>query len=160
MHCSGGHACFDKYDYQGYGDCASCELIAGGVKACPVGCIGKKTCVNICPYGAISVGDEGYSVVDKEKCVSCGACIKECPKGIISRIPKSAKVFIGCSNHGKGKDVAELCKRGCIGCGICAKNCPEGAISMKDGLPEIDYSRCTGCKVCVQKCPRKCIREH
>ena len=160
VHCSGGHACFDKYDYQGYGDCASCELIAGGVKACPVGCIGKKTCVNICPYGAISVGDEGYSVVDKEKCVSCGACIKECPKGIISRIPKSAKVFIGCSNHGKGKDVAELCKRGCIGCGICAKNCPEGAISMKDGLPEIDYSRCTGCKVCVQKCPRKCIREH
>ncbi len=160
VHCSGGGACYDKYDYQGYGDCASCELIAGGVKACPVGCIGKKTCVGSCAYGAVSVGDEGYSVVDKEKCVSCGACIADCPKGIISRIPKSAKVFVGCSNHGKGKDVMELCKRGCIGCGICAKNCPAGAIEMKDGLPEIDYSKCTGCMTCVHKCPRKCMREH
>ena len=66
VHCNGGNACYDKYSYQGYGDCASCELIAGGVKACPVGCIGKKTCVNDCPFGAVSVGDGGYSVVDKE----------------------------------------------------------------------------------------------
>ena len=160
VHCNGGNACFDKYDYQGYGDCASCELLAGGVKACPVGCIGKKTCVGSCPFGAISVEDGGYAVVDKNKCTSCGACIAECPKGIIARIPKSAKVYIACSNHGKGKDVMELCKRGCIGCAICAKNCPEGAITMKDGLPEIDYTKCTGCLVCVQKCPRKCIKEH
>lgn len=160
VHCNGGDACFNKYEYQGYGDCASCEMLAGGVKACPVGCIGKKTCVNVCPYGAISVGDEGYSIVDKEKCVSCGACIRDCPKNLISRIPKSAKVFIACSNHGKGKDVMELCKHGCIGCGLCAKNCPEGAITMKDGLPEIDYSKCVGCMKCVQVCPRKCIKEH
>lgn len=160
VHCNGGNACYDKYDYQGYGNCASCELIAGGVKACPVGCIGKKTCVDVCPHHAIAVEDGGYAVVDKEKCVSCGICISDCPKHIIGRIPKNAKVFIACSNHGKGKDVMELCKRGCIGCGICAKNCPAGAISMKDGLPEIDYSKCTGCMTCVEKCPRKCIKEH
>lgn len=160
VHCNGGNACYNKYDYQGYGDCASCELLAGGIKSCPVGCIGKKTCVGTCPFGALSVDDGGYAVVDKEKCTSCGACISECPKGIISRIPKNAKVFIACSNHGKGKDVMELCKRGCIGCGICAKNCPHGAIEMKDGLPQIDYSKCTGCLVCVEKCPRKCIKEH
>ena len=160
VHCNGGDACYNKYDYQGYGDCASCEMLVGGVKACPVGCIGKKTCVNVCPYGAVSVGDEGYSVVDKEKCVSCGVCIQNCPKNLISRIPKSAKVYIACSNHGKGKDVMELCKHGCIGCGICEKTCPEGAIAMKDGLPEIDYSKCVGCLKCVKKCPRKCIKEH
>lgn len=160
VHCNGGNACYDKYDYQGYGNCASCELIAGGVKACPVGCIGKKTCADVCPHHAIAVEDGGYAVVDKEKCVSCGICISDCPKHIIDRIPKNAKVFIACSNHGKGKDVMELCKRGCIGCGICAKNCPAGAIAMKDGLPEIDYSKCTGCMTCVEKCPRKCIKEH
>ena len=55
VHCNGGHACYNKYDYQGYGDCAACELIAGGIKACPVGCIGKKTCAGVCPYGAITV---------------------------------------------------------------------------------------------------------
>lgn len=160
VHCNGGNACYDKYDYQGYGNCASCELIAGGVKACPVGCIGKKTCADVCPYHAISVEDGGYAVVDKEKCTSCGVCISDCPKQIIGRIPKSAKVYIACSNHGKGKDVMELCKNGCIGCAICAKTCPEGAIEMKDGLPQIDYSKCVGCLKCVEKCPRKCIKEH
>ena len=37
--CNGGSACEDKYDYHGYGDCASMELLAGGRKACPVGCM-------------------------------------------------------------------------------------------------------------------------
>ena len=159
VHCNGGNACYDKYDYQGYGNCASCELIAGGVKACPVGCIGKRTCADICPYGAIEVGDGGYAAVDRDKCVSCGACIGHCPKHIIGRIPKRAKVYVACSNHGKGKDVMELCKNGCIGCGICAKSCPQGAIAMRDGLPEIDYAKCVGCLVCVSKCPRRCIKE-
>ncbi len=160
VHCCGGNACYNKYEYQGYGNCASCELIAGGIKACPVGCIGKKTCADVCAYGAIDVGDNGYSVVNKEKCVSCGVCISNCPKGIIERIPKSAKVYIACSNHGKGKDVMELCKNGCIACGICAKNCPEGAITMVNDLPKIDYTKCTGCMTCVAKCPRHCIKEH
>lgn len=158
VHCNGGNACFNKYDYHGYGNCQSCELIAGGRKACPVGCIGLKSCVDNCPYDAIELTDEGYAKVNPEKCVSCGACIINCPKKIIGRIPKSAKIYIACSNHAKGKDVLELCKRGCIGCGMCAKNCPENAITLKDGLPEIDYKKCTGCLTCVAKCPTKCIK--
>ena len=159
VHCNGGNACYNKYDYQGYGNCSACEMLAGGVKACPVGCIGKKTCADVCAFGAIDVRDGGYAVVDKQACTSCGACITNCPKKIIGRVPRRAKVYIACSNHGKGKEVMELCSHGCIGCGLCAKNCPENAIAMQDALPVIDYAKCIGCGKCAAVCPRKCIKE-
>ena len=158
--CNGGNSCKNKYDYQGYGDCRTAEMLAEGRKACPVGCVGLGTCVDFCHYFAVDVGQEGVSRVIAENCTSCGMCIKACPKNIIKRIPKSAGVYIACSNHGKGKEVREICSRGCIGCGICAKSCPENAITMNGMLPEIDYSKCTGCGVCVEKCPVKCILYH
>ncbi len=155
--CQGGNACMDKYMYQGYGDCRSMELLASGRKECPVGCMGMGSCVDVCHYHAIEIGENGYAVINHDKCVKCGACVNVCPKGLIKRIPKSAKVLVACSNTFRGKDVKAMCSAGCIGCGICAKNCPEGAITMVDNLPHIDYSKCTGCKVCVAKCPTKTI---
>ena len=34
VHCAGGNRAADKYDYQGFGDCQSAEILAGGSKAC------------------------------------------------------------------------------------------------------------------------------
>jgi len=38
--------------------------------------------VGVCPEGAIS--QKGWSVpeVDPEKCISCGKCVRRCPKGV------------------------------------------------------------------------------
>lgn len=154
--CNGGSKCQDKYEYQGYGDCASIELLAGGRKACPTGCIGAGKCVDMCPYHAVEVTG-GVALINQKKCVQCGNCITACPKNIMKRISAKAKVYIACSNHDKGKDVRKICEVGCIGCGLCAKVCPEGAITMLDGLPVFDYDKCTNCKACVLKCPSKCI---
>lgn len=159
VHCCGGNACRDKYDYQGYGDCKSAELLAGGRKACYTGCIGLATCVDKCPNFAIEVNDKGFSEVNRENCTSCGICISNCPKSIISRIRESAKVYCACSNHNKGKEVRSICPNGCIGCGLCEKICPQNAITMVDNLPVFDYDKCTGCLLCVQKCPTKVIKE-
>jgi len=128
----------------------------GGKKLCLAGCVGGGECQNVCPVNAIKIIN-GVSKIDKTLCISCGACIDKCPKDIIERIPVTAKVFIACSSHCRGKEVTTACQNGCIGCGICAKQCPEGAITMVDNLPLIDYKKCTGCLVCVEKCPRKCI---
>ena len=36
--CNGGNNARDKYEYMGYGDCRSMELLGGGRKVCPWGC--------------------------------------------------------------------------------------------------------------------------
>lgn len=159
VHCNGGNKCKDKYTYLGYGNCKTNELLSGGSKACQWGCLGFASCSKVCNYDAIDVNKDGVSQVDKDKCSSCGLCIQECPKGIIERIPKSAKVYIACSNHDKGKLAMEVCENSCISCGLCAKNCPKEAITMVDNLPIIDYTKCIGCGICVQKCPRDVIKK-
>ena len=58
-----------------------------------------------------------YAIVNKERCVACGACTKECPKEAI-------EIYKGCYaavNH----DI-------CIGCGKCVKTCPAGCIEVRN----------------------------
>ncbi|OCC14496.1 CoB--CoM heterodisulfide reductase, subunit A [Dissulfuribacter thermophilus] len=58
------------------------------------------------------------SMVDKEKCIGCGACEQFCPYNAI-RIYKEGK-------RRKASTLAASCK----GCGICAARCPVLAIEM------------------------------
>lgn len=41
-------------------------------------CIGCGSCVKMCPAAAISLNDQGIAVVDKEKCTGCGKCARSC----------------------------------------------------------------------------------
>ncbi len=156
--CSGGNNAKDKFSYVGNEGCLAQVAYVGGRKACADGCMGGGTCISLCPYHAIALKN-GVAYADRAICESCGLCVRECPKNLIHLIPKSAKVYVACSSHCKGKTVMDACKAGCIGCGMCAKNCPNGAITMVDNVAIIDYSKCDGCKTCIAKCPRKCIKE-
>ncbi|MDR2202272.1 MAG: RnfABCDGE type electron transport complex subunit B [Clostridiales bacterium] len=161
VHCNGGNKCRDKHAYQGFGDCQSAELLAGGNKACRVGCMGLGSCNEYCKYGAVSVDkDTGVAVVDGAKCTACGMCVSICPKKIISRIPFDAKVYVACSNTWRGKDVRSVCENGCIACGLCEKKCPAEAIRLSNNLAIIDYDKCTACGACVSVCPSKCIHNY
>ena len=50
-----------------------------------------------------------------DTCVSCGACVKECPLGALS-------IWKGI--------VAKVESDKCVGCGKCLKICPANAISI------------------------------
>ena len=54
-------------------------------------CIACGACVAVCPTGAISL-DTGKAEIDQDKCVACGACIGECPVEAISREESVQKV--------------------------------------------------------------------
>lgn len=40
-------------------------------------------CLEACPIDAISHTIEGFVVIDLEKCIGCGLCVKKCPFDII-----------------------------------------------------------------------------
>ena len=144
--------------YTGINDCRAMALSGLNPWKCGFGCLGFGSCAAVCPQNAITVKD-GVALVDEEKCVACGLCAKECPKGLIELIPYGQIRAVQCVNSDKGKDVKDVCDVGCIGCKICMKQCETGAIAVENNIAHIDYSKCTDCGACAAKCPRKTIRK-
>lgn len=70
-------------------------------------------CGNACPVEAIYADEKtGARMVDAEKCIACGACVKACPWGLPTIDP-----------------VANVSTK-CINCGACVAGCITGALSM------------------------------
>lgn len=153
-----------KHEYIGFASCTAANLGFGGPSACQYACIGLGECAASCPFDAITMVD-GFPVVDPDKCVSCGTCVKICPKKIIELMTLRARVYVPCSSKDLGKKVMEVCEVGCISCQMCVKKCPAEAVSYSDGLIKIDHKKCLdygpGCEeVCVEKCPRHIFRKY
>jgi len=160
VHCRGGRGTASYlFPYNGIQDCNALYLSYEGDKVCKFGCLGKGSCISVCPVDAIGYDRDGLVWVDKEKCISCGKCIDVCPTGVMKWIPYSAEYFVACSSTDKGALVRKYCTVGCIGCKMCEKKAPEAGFAVENFLASIDYSITGDRKPAVEACPPKCIIE-
>lgn len=145
--------------YEGVPDCAAAKLVQGGPKGCKYGCLGFGNCVRACPFGALSMGEDGLPVVDKAICTGCGKCVATCPQALLVLQTFDAPVQVECSSHDKGPAARKLCKNACIGCGLCMRSCTHGAIRLDRFVAVVDAEKCRDCEepVCLEKCPTKAI---
>jgi len=58
-------------------------------------CSGCKTCLNMCPYNAISRDEEkGVAVINEALCKGCGVCVSACPSGsIVQNLFEDKEIF-------------------------------------------------------------------
>lgn len=91
--CTGGLRAEDKFLYIGVNSCKAQSMLYGGKRVCDIGCLGHGDCVRACLFGALKMGEDDYPVVDKEKCVGCGACERACPKDIIEVASPSERLL-------------------------------------------------------------------
>ena len=159
--CIGGQSkAKSNYTYIGMRNCFAMAKLAGGsAKTCVHGCMGGGSCVTSCVFDAIDIAD-GIAVVNKEKCVSCSACVSACPKNIIEMVEYDKRAHVGCNSTSSSRTVRDCCSVGCIGCRLCEKKCPHDAVMMEGNLASIRHDACNGCFMCVDACPRKCIEMH
>ena len=147
--------------YDGLQSCAAMNVCSAGETGCGFGCLGCGDCVVVCQFDAIHMNPEtGIPEVDDDKCTSCGACVKACPRHIIElrkKGPKNRRVFVSCVNKDKGAVAMKACKAACIGCGKCAKECKFEAITIENNVSYIDFNKCRLCRKCVDACPTKAI---
>jgi len=146
------------YKYDGIPDCRAAALMSGGMKVCDIGCLGLGTCVRACPFGALTMGDDGLPVVDQEKCTGCGTCERECPKHIIKLSSVTRRIL----QEYTVDDCTTPCQRACPA-GIDIReyihqvaigNCHEAVQVIKERNP---FPSTIG-RICPHPCETDCRR--
>jgi [FeFe] hydrogenase (group B1/B3) len=111
--------------------CNSCPekktIVTNGCQGCF-----EHPCTEVCPKGAIKYTIGSVSVIDEEKCINCGRCVKICPFDAIIQLIRPCKLACGVDaivsdEHGRAKIDHEKC----VSCGMCLVSCPFSAIVDK-----------------------------
>lgn len=103
------------------------------------GCIAHR-CEDVCRFDAITFDANNKAVIDKLKCVECGACSKVCPYSAIANYKRPCEK--ACKVKAitmKDDDIHAACidNSKCIACGACEYMCPWGAIVDKSSILDV-----------------------
>jgi Na+-translocating ferredoxin:NAD+ oxidoreductase subunit B len=151
---------YKKYDYVGYGLCSGANLAFAGPTDCQYGCVGFGECAGACLFHAITM-EADFPVINPNLCVGCGVCVRTCPKGLISLVPKNARAVVRCSSKDTGKVTHQICAAGCLHCMSCVRACPAEAVALVDGVIRIDHKACLDYgPQCNDACIKACFMVH
>lgn len=120
-------------------------------------CARCMRCLDVCQPHAIRPGhwldgprNLGTPVLLTEKCISCMECIRTCPTGALSKIPK-AEVRLG--QMVLDRNVCSTWKNA-RRCDRCFRACRNKAITLQDRrYPVINLDKCDACGSCIRRCP-------
>lgn len=115
------------------------QVIKIACEDCPTGgyevtsscrsCLAHR-CAEACRRNAISFGANQKAVIDKSKCIECGACAAVCPYHAIIDFKRPCESSCRLGAIGTGADnEAEIDYDKCVSCGACSYACPFGAIT-------------------------------
>ena len=96
--------------------CDACEPNKYQVSNMCRGCVAHP-CKQVCPKGAISTVD-GKSVIDQEKCITCGKCKAVCPYDAIAKLERPCARACGVNAIGSDEQGrAKIDSKKCVSCG-------------------------------------------
>ncbi|MDE6274387.1 MAG: 4Fe-4S dicluster domain-containing protein [Clostridiales bacterium] len=133
--------------------CDKCEENAYEVSNQCRGCV-ARSCMTVCPRGAISVDEDGKSVIDDAKCIKCGKCKAACPYDAIAH--KTRPCAQACGVQAIKSDAlgrASIDPNKCVGCGQCMVSCPFGAIADKSQIFQLIQAMKQGDEVVAEVAP-------
>lgn len=100
------------------------------------GCLGRA-CQTNCPKDAIEMIN-GRAVINPDKCVNCGLCMKACPYNAVVRTPVPCEEICPVKAVFKDEDGREVIDhKKCIACGQCARACPFAAIQDRSQMIDV-----------------------
>jgi [FeFe] hydrogenase (group B1/B3) len=117
--------------------CDECPASGYSVTDVCRGCLAHR-CEDVCKKNAITFDKDQRAIIEKSKCVNCGACAKVCPYGAIvnKRRPCENACKIKAISMGES-EAASINNDKCISCGACVYQCPFGAISDKSFILDV-----------------------
>ena len=133
--------------------CDKCEDNVYEVSNQCRGCV-SRACMAVCPKGAISIGKDGRTVIDREKCIKCGKCKAACPYDAIAHRTRPCAEACGVKaietdDLGRAKINADKC----VSCGMCMVSCPFGAIADKSQILQLIRALRRGDKIIAEVAP-------
>lgn len=80
--------------YDGIPDCRKAHSVLANSRSHDYRCLGYGSCAKACKVKALSMDANGLPMIDEDKCIACGACVRTCPRGIITLIPKAQESIL------------------------------------------------------------------